>query len=86
MSVDQETGVILPGQFVEVDVDYVSHSLYQGNYDANLTVYDTTQAPEQALSVFHLTLQVYCAALDISQPAVVRTRNTGLSSVPLCCL
>lgn len=77
LSVDQETGVILPGEFIDVDIDYATASLYQGNYDADLTVYDTSQETEQALSLFHLTLQVYCAALDISQPAVVCARKIG---------
>lgn len=80
MSVDQESGVILPGQFLEINITYETAGLHQGNYDAVLTVYDTSQEPEQELSAFNLTMQVYCAALDIKQPAVV----SSLATVVFC--
>lgn len=71
VSVDQNSGIIFPGQFVEITVNYATAALHPGNYDAVLTIYDTSTVPEQSLSRFHLTMQVYCAALDITQPALV---------------
>jgi hypothetical protein len=65
-------------------VNYATASLYQGNYDADVTIYDTSQDPEISLSIFHLRMQVYCAALDITQPALVRLLTLVDSQILLC--
>jgi hypothetical protein len=84
ISLEQDSGILFPGQFVEMKVNYASASLYQGTYDSDVTIYDTSQDPEISLSIFHLTMQVYCAALDITQPALVRSLTLVDYQILLC--
>jgi hypothetical protein len=52
-------------------IEYASAGLQQGNWRADLTIFDVKHSPERPLSVFYLTMQVYCTALDVSKRALV---------------